>query len=400
MTKVQKAVDAAVNGDRVEVDPGTYDGTLNFDGKSIEVTAVKGPTKTILDGGGNNSVVIFEKGETTSAVLQGFTVQHGSNLYGGGGIYIGSSSPTIQDDVIQDNEGCTGGAGVYIDEGSPVIQDNVIGDNVGGTAMGCGGYLSGGGIKSQNSDASIVGNFIADNTMDAGSGLATDGGAPLIEDNIVIGNSDDGQGGATGFELDDSQSGTMVIQNLVADNEGTGTDSSAVRIAAVDPITLVSNTIIAESEYYAVWIDDSSSPPNLVNNIVDGAQVPLGCNSTFTVAPYLSHNDVYGASATSGACASLLLSQANLSAAPQFSDPTTLDFTEAPASPTVDAGENSDATVPFTLPSEDLAGDPRIVNGTVDMGAYELQGTSSSSRKEAPGVRCPPQLRWSVRCAS
>ena len=58
-------------------------------------------------------------------------------------------------------------------------------------------------------------------------------------------------------------------------------------------------------------------------------------------------------------------------------DPLFLGYTNGnlrlqPASPCIDAGNNAYAPGPV-----DLDGNPRIVNGTVDMGAYELQGSPS-----------------------
>ncbi|MEW6007275.1 MAG: choice-of-anchor Q domain-containing protein [bacterium] len=57
-----------------------------------------------------------------------------------------------------------------------------------------------------------------------------------------------------------------------------------------------------------------------------------------------------------------------MSADPLFVSPT--DFHLQPTSPCIDAGSN---TAP-ALPPTDKDGNPRIVNGIVDMGAYEYQG--------------------------
>ena len=50
--------------------------------------------------------------------------------------------------------------------------------------------------------------------------------------------------------------------------------------------------------------------------------------------------------------------------------PDAWDVTPLPGSPAIDAGDN--AVVPTGV-TTDLAGSARIVNGTVDMGAYEVQ---------------------------
>jgi hypothetical protein len=375
MQRLQRVIDEASDGDTVLVNPGTYQGHLNYDGKSITVRSTKGPAVTTLAGTHKSSVVIFESGETSDAVLQGMTVEKGYNLYDGGGIYIaGGASPTIRDDVIRRNVGCGGGAGIFVWYGAPLITDNTIKGNVGGSYAGCGGGgLDGGGVLAQDSDPTIVGNTIVDNTMDAGAGIAVTYGSALIEDNVIEGNNNGGSGGSSGIELYSTAAGTEVIQNLVI-NEGTGSQSSEVRVASDSPVALVSNTIFAAADDYGVWVDDSSSPPDLINNIIEGDQVPLGCGSTYTVNPYLSHNDVWGPSNATGVCAELLLSQSNIAVPADFVNLRKLNLHETSTSATVNAGENSDVEYPFTLPATDLSGQPRIVGGTVDMGAYEFQG--------------------------
>ena len=53
-------------------------------------------SSTIIDGAQNGSVVIFESGEDTTAVLKNFTIQNGSAIddvshyYRGGGVYVNS----------------------------------------------------------------------------------------------------------------------------------------------------------------------------------------------------------------------------------------------------------------------------------------------------------------------
>ena len=72
---------------------------------------------------------------------------------------------------------------------------------------------------------------------------------------------------------------------------------------------------------------------------------------------------------------------------PQFADPLNGDFSLPPGSPAVDAGSNA-----FLTPSDslDYYGQPRISNGTVDMGAYELQYQPLSFTVDSvQAVGCP-----------
>src|SRR5690242_15536142 len=86
---IQAAINAAGNGDVIQVSPGTYTENLNFLGKAIQVTGLQGPTATIIDGNQAGSVVSFVSGEGPQSVLSGFTLQNGKaggspGLRGGG----------------------------------------------------------------------------------------------------------------------------------------------------------------------------------------------------------------------------------------------------------------------------------------------------------------------------
>ena len=75
---IQEAIDAAMDGDEVEVHPGTYNETINLLGKAIMLRSSDGPAVTIIDARQTRTVVTCNSGERADTVLEGFTVTGGT----------------------------------------------------------------------------------------------------------------------------------------------------------------------------------------------------------------------------------------------------------------------------------------------------------------------------------
>jgi len=114
---IQEGINAAVDGDTVLVLDGTYTGPgnrdLDFGGKAITVRSENGPDNCIIDCEGRQADphrgFFFYSGETTAAVVDGFTIQNGyARSEGecgtiGGGILCMFSNPTIANCTIIGN---------------------------------------------------------------------------------------------------------------------------------------------------------------------------------------------------------------------------------------------------------------------------------------------------------
>ena len=252
-TTIQEAIDAAEDGDVIVVEPGIYRENIDFKGKNINLRSSDPGNpevveETIIDGGGNASVVTFSSGEGEEAVLAGFTLTGGKgNLVdlelelelfrengfeevlsaAGGAIFIANgSSPVIEKNIITENMAEMGGGIYVVDDASPLISENVISMNNAevGTAeagvlvvttithYGTGGAEqvelikgAGGGIYvTNNASPSIEGNSITSNIASiGGGGLYVYEASPIVNNNNFEDNEAEDDGGAI-FVGDDS----------------------------------------------------------------------------------------------------------------------------------------------------------------------------------------------------
>lgn len=134
---IQKAIDVATTGDLVLVSPGLYIENLDFKGKDITVRSVNGPLSTIVDGGGLGTTVSFLAGETSAAVLDGFTIK-GGQATSGGGVLVSNASPTLVNCIIENNTAGDGGGVSCTFGAAPNITGCVIDSNQATSGMGGG----------------------------------------------------------------------------------------------------------------------------------------------------------------------------------------------------------------------------------------------------------------------
>jgi hypothetical protein len=140
---IQAGIDAAVDGDTVLVAPDEYIVTepVTFRGKAITVKSETGRDETTIRMGtpadsNRGSVIIFENGETTASILEGFTITGGkgfwlpsANAYGGGGVLFNASFGTVRDCAIVQNSTEYGGGICCVFTCSPRLTDCTIVEN-------------------------------------------------------------------------------------------------------------------------------------------------------------------------------------------------------------------------------------------------------------------------------
>ncbi len=167
---IQKAIDEAIDGDRIHVAQGVYgaigiyDKNLTVSGGFTEVDWSQDfdSYETIIDGGDNGPCVALEN---SSTLFEGFIVQNGrAGDHGGGGINIHQGSSIIRNCTIRNNNAIGvdewGGGGILSGSGEIQIHDCFVVDN----------YAENGasGIRIGGSNFLIKNTVVADNHGDEG----------------------------------------------------------------------------------------------------------------------------------------------------------------------------------------------------------------------------------------
>ena len=358
---IQEAIDASMDGDEVEVHPGTYIETINFLGKAITVRSSDGPQVTIIDAQQTGTVVTCNNGEGPDTVLDGFTVTggdpsgmrnvgsspavtnctfSGNTVIGddddGGGMFNVQSNPTVTNCTFSGNSADDRGGGMYNLISSPMVTNCAFSGNTadygGGmfndfvanpTVTNCtfsdnSAELRGGGMYNFVSSPTVTNCTFIGNSADRGAGMADDNSNSTVTNYTFAGNAADSGGGVHNF------ASSLTVNNCV------------------------------------VW-------GNLPDQLFD---------EPFSTTAVL-HSDIQGG----------WPGIANIDADPLFVDPDNDDYRLTAGSPCIDAGDNS--AVPKDIVT-DLDGNPRFADDlqspdcqqaprqcgdppVVDMGAYEFQ---------------------------
>lgn len=365
-TNIQDAIDAATAGELVLVSNGVYEtgGRVVWTNqltnrvvidKPVTVQSVNGAAVTIIRGAKdplstNGNAAVRCVWMTNGATLIGFTLTNGATLYDpqncgfendalclsaddsrGGGILAGPTA-TIQGCIICGNTAHRQGGGAH---GGSYLACDIFG-NV--TVNGLGGGVAG---------ATVSSSTISDNAVGGGGG---GGGAwdCTIDRSLLARNatSDSGSGGGAL----DCILGSCVLRGNSSANYGGGAHYS----------TLFNCTLVANSAG-GLASGGGAAYSSLTNCIVYS-------NTTASSGPN-HHQCTIGFSCTTPDPGGT----GNITNDPLFVSLATTNLQLALGSPCINRGNNAGA------PSgSDLAGNPRIAFGTVDMGAYEYQTPPAS----------------------
>ena len=343
---IQAAINDCNDGDTVIVSPGTYVEKINFNGKNIILTSTNPNdpeivTATIIEcpppatsrgqtPENKDSTVTFENGETSEAVVTGFTITGGfgtflqaefvdRDIIIGGGVYCFNSSPTIEKNIIINNNNET------------ALQSL----NIEGWGAGIGCFLSG---------ATINHNIIKNNSATLGGGVLATVGDAKITNNLIYNNSAIAGGGV--LLLDGSLINNTIVNNSASDSGG---NAYFVSYQEFGPCTALSN-IISYAHGSGSIFREGSIPEDRIefNNIWDDVTGNIFMPATKT-------KDARG----------------NIYQDPLFVNLQANDYRLQMDSPCINAG---DPNCIIESVEKDMYGNDRLIHGRVDIGAAEFDG--------------------------
>jgi len=340
---IGKALSVAGDYDLVLVADATYNEVnLNFNGKKIYLKGVDHNTtgaQPVIVCQGSGRAFYFASGETKDSTIDNFAIWGGNNQGGGAICCRNSSSPTVVNCAFSGNSATWYGGAIYCDSSSPSVINCMFAGNS--------ASRYGGAIACYNYSSPTVTDCVF-----SGNGASDDGGAiycynhsnATVTNCTFSGNSAD-YGGA----IFCSSSSSATLNNCTfSGNSASNFFGGAIACYSNSSVTL-NNCILwgdsAGSSGNEIYIEDSGSSCTLNHCCVD--------------------NTGYG-----GQTGNIDDSNNCIFVDPQFMDAANGDYHLQPTSPCIDAGDNS--YVPAGVMT-DLNGNPRIVNGIVDIGAYEKQ---------------------------
>jgi predicted outer membrane repeat protein len=355
---IQAAIDAAVDGDTIELTDGTFTGEGNRDidylGKVITVESQSGtPGDCIIDCEGSGRGFHFHSGEDPAARLADVTVKNG-HAEVGGRLYCHESSPTISGCLLLQNHAEIG-SGILCYESSPVISGCILLQNQASNW--------GGGYCGYYSSPTIENCAFQDNSSptDVGGGMFCAGpSSPTMVGCVFSGNSADYKGGA--IALHDGCAGTFLNCTFISNSAqyGGGIFCSWNSHSAIANCTFYGNSAEGGSGLYCFYDSDAVVEQSIFAFSIEGNAVQLQDASAA-----LACCDIYGNAGGDwvGGIEDQHGVNGNISEDPLFCDPENGDLTLHVHSP----------CAPFSPPNEECGligawpvacGGPTVVEST------------------------------------
>lgn len=329
----------------VHVHAGSYEENIDFNGKDVEVIGVDGAEATVISGLGNGSTVTFANGESSDAVLRGFTITGGAG--------------TVEPNVVEDPEcssyyDCTTttynylGGGIYVSGASPTLTELIVTQNtlppyshtVLSEAEEVFVYSFGGGIYLRDAAVSIEDVVVSENFADDGGGLFAEEDTYVSLRWLVFDANSASAGGGASSEGSLTGTNSVFVYNIA---EGTSGYGGAGLDVSSGSASLTNVTFSGNDGLASLYLGDSATG-TVLNSILVNNSVGYVIDGSSTATLGITYSDVYGgAQGNYGTLTDMTGSGGNISDDPAFASATgdwaTDDLRLLPRSPAVDAGD-------------------------------------------------------------
>ena len=305
-TTIQGAINDAgtTNGKVVRVtDSAIYSENIDFKGKLITVQSANGAANTKIQGVNSSTnlpVVKFVTGETSSAVLDGFTIDNQAADTAARGIYISGASPTIKNSIIEGNiarYASGGGGGVYISNSVPtfdtcIIRANEAADSAGNGTHGGGMYITGAASGATITNSTIGGSGKA-NYANYGGGIYFTGsstGALSISGSTITYNSASAGSGIyiTGVTTTTTITGTSVSNNAAIYTPGGGGIYSSNSALSLTDSNINNNTTVASASGGGIYLNGASASATISGGTINNNRAGNNNGSAFGGGIYIT----------------------------------------------------------------------------------------------------------------
>ena len=343
--------------------------TITLAGTQLELSdktgteTITGPAAGVTVSGGGNSRV-FQVDANVTASISGLTITGGKTTGRGGGLYNDGGKVTLTNCTISGNSAGDGGG---LDNLGTITLTNV-------TLSGNSASSSGGGLYSKGTatltNCTVSGNFAAAK----GGGVVGYGGSMMLTNCTLFGNS---VGQSPGFGGGLWDNGTTTLTNCtISGNSAAGSGGGVITLSD-DTTTLTNSTVSGNTAAGNGGGVVNYGSTTLGNTIVAGNTAATGPDVSGGITSQ-GNNLIGETDGSSGWVASDLTGTSAQPLDPllaplgNYGGPTQT-MALLPGSPAIDAGDN--ALIPAGVTTDQRgSGFPRIVNGTVDIGAFESSG--------------------------
>ena len=393
------------SADRIEFAPGVT-GTILTGGQAYQITGsvtLVGPGlgQLTLDARGSSRVVDIRGMYDVS--ISGMTLTGGNAVSGsGGGIYAGGVHLALTNVTISGNSASNGsGGGIFQANGTSLLTNVTIGGN---------SAWSGGGMHQWAGTSTLTNVAISGNAANYGGGLDQYYSTSTLTNVTISGNSALGGGG-----VDQSNCTSTLTNVTISGNSASGTAGGVSQ--TLGTLTLTNVTISGNSANVGGGMHQQQGTAVLTNVTVSGNSATEGGGLSMSYATSTLRNTIVARNAANrgpdlslysgtlsgannligdGSGQSSLVNGINgnlvgttsVPVDPQFVQLAGIDWTKwdlrlQASSPAVNTGNN--AWIPSGV-TTDITGSPRIINGTVDIGAYEREQAPTDLALSATSV--------------